>query len=396
MKPPIRLLVIAAAALAVALGNGAAARAQTPGFTFVGIGDTGDEGPVLSGNGRAITALVDSLARTSAPVGLLLFAGDNFYPNGLTDPAPAWQRLRDAVLAPFVDVMRRLGRDNVHAITGNHDYYCSSIMAIPYGFCGVGNRREAAIDLWQYHYFNPVSLRRALAPGTGDSVEFLLFDSSYLLARPTPFWRPLLDTMERILRASATRPGVRWRIIVAHHSLFSIGEHAGWRRWMPSLNRIGYIGNCRREGQDPFRYLFEFVSSEDLCTERYRRYVDTMQSLIQRSGARIQLMMCGHEHSLELLNLPDSACALCPQVYAITGAGSKRDKVKSPAPPREYTHPLNNPVDQGRSEGGFLVGTFRENGLTLEFRGWEDGEILEMGGGATRFEIDEAGRLVSQ
>jgi hypothetical protein len=289
--------------------------------------------------------------------------------------------------------MRTLGRENVHAIAGNHDYYCRTINDIPFNTCSQGNIYEQSITEWNYHYYYPVSLRRALSEGSRDSVEFILFDSAYLIAHDQRLWHPLLDSLERMLKLSASAPGVKWRLYVAHHSPYSVGDHGGWRRWIGSQKRVGYIGNCIEERDDPFRYVQEFFSQQDNCTPRYRAYGDSLMSIIARSGARVQALIAGHDHSLQLLDYPDRNCDLCPKIFVVDGAGSKRQRVKSPSPPNEYTHPFNDEIEKGNSAGGFLVGSFQSGKLALSFIEAESGQPLDMGG-RTTFLIDESGRMV--
>jgi hypothetical protein len=387
----VRRLLLLSSALLFAAG---AARAQ-PGapFTFIAIGDEGQVGEAHSSVAAATNAVAGRLASSGSPLGMLLFLGDNFYPHGLNGVGDEWQRLRDAIIAPYRDLAARLGRQNVRAIAGNHDYYCRAVNTIPYGFCVTGNQRERAMPEWTYSYYWPVGLRHAMSEGGADSVELILFDSSYLLTRPTIFWRRPLDSLERLLRASAAAPGVRFRILVAHHSPRTIGEHAGWRAWLPGLKRVGYIGNCMREGQDPFRYIYEFFSTQDLCSDRYRWYNDSLDGIIARSGAHVQAILSGHEHSLQFMHYPDYGCANCPKIFIVSGAGSKHERVKSPVPPHEFSHPLNDDANKGESAPGFIVGTFAGGKLRIEFIDGRDGSALDMGG-RSAFVVDEAGSLV--
>lgn len=386
----IRLLPLISSVLLLA-GVPAMAQPGRP-LAFIAIGDTGDPGPTHSSTAEAVNTTAATLARAGTPASIMFFLGDNFYPSGLNTWGSEWKALRDTIMAPYLDLLRRMGRDNVRAIPGNHDYYCRSINTIPYGFCVTGNEREQAIAEWTYDYYRTTSVRRALVEGGKDSVEFILFDSSYLMTRPTLFWNRPLELLERILRESKSAPGVRWRIIAAHHSTRTIGEHAGWRRWMPTLNRVGYIGNCVDDGHDPFRYAYEFFSSQDNCSERYARFVDSVENRIDRAGARVQLIMAGHEHSMQLMHYPEDGCEVCPKVFIVSGAGSKTDRVKSPAPPREYSHPRNNPEFEGRSAPGFIAAVFEGGLLRVDFVDGRDGSKLDMGGRST-FYVNEAGSL---
>jgi hypothetical protein len=366
---------------------------QTAPLTFIAIGDGGQAGATLSGNADAMQQEIISLQMQKTPLSLLLFLGDNFYPVGLNQPEPKRSALIASVLGPYRDMMTALGRENVHAIAGNHDYYCRAINGIPFNTCWAGNHYEDSIDLWSYHYYYPTTLRRPLFKGSRDSADLILFDSAVLLTCDAYEWRDMLDSLEHLLRASGSARGVKWRILIAHHSPYSVGEHGGWRRWLSSEHRVGYIGNCINERQDPFRYAQEFFSSQDNCTPRYRAYSDSLMAVIERSGAPVQAVMAGHDHSVQLLYYPERNCATCPKVFVISGAGSKRERVKSPNPPHEYTHPLNTPEEEGRSAGGFALCQFLNGRLTIRFIEAGSGDTLDMGGRKT-FEIDESGKLL--
>jgi hypothetical protein len=105
-------------------------------------------------------------------------------------------------------------------------------------------------------------------------------------------------------------------------------------------------------------------------------------------------MLAGHDHSLQLMNYPDSACAICPHIFVISGAGSKRERVKSPSPPREFSHPINTPEERGRSAGGFALCRFEHGELNIVFIDAADGRPLDMGGGRKEFRISESGELL--
>jgi hypothetical protein len=389
----LRMTIVMTAFVTLSLAPSSLRAQVPPPFSFVAIGDGGEPGTDLENNAASMGKLSDSLTKAGRPLGLLLFLGDNFYPNGLNRSAPDRERLLREVLGPLRPVMEPLGRGGVHAIAGNHDYYCRTINGIPFNTCIRGNEFEDSIPLWSYHYYFPVLLRRPLAEGGGDSVDLILFDSAYLIAQPEVTWKPVLDSLERLLRRSAAAPGVKWRLFMAHHSPYSVGDHGGWRRWIPAEKHVGYIGNCIGERQDPFRYAQEYFSQQDNCAPRYRHYTDSLMSIVSRSGAPIQALIAGHDHSLQLLYYPERNCSICPKVFVISGAGSKRQRVKSPSPPSEYTHPLNDDAERGASAGGFLYGSFEGGRLLLTFIDGATGRPLDMGNGVTRFAITESGSL---
>jgi hypothetical protein len=109
----------------------------------------------------------------------------------------------------------------------------------------------------------------------------------------------------------------------------------------------------------------------------------------------VQALIAGHDHSLQLLYYPDRNCANCPKTFIISGAGSKRQRVKSPTPPFEFTHPLNTPEERGNSAGGFVLCRFVDGTLSVQFIEEGTGTPLDMGNGEQTFRIDTSGTLLN-
>lgn len=352
-------------------------------LTFVAIGDIGEAGNTLSSNARSIVDLARSSDRK--PLRLLFFLGDNFYPIGLNHDRERQDQLIHECLGPFLGALSRLGPNNVHAVPGNHDYYCDEIGPVPYGRCIRGNIREREIPYWTYHLIMPAIVRRATRDNSPDSVDFILFDSAVLLASDIRAWRTVLDSLESLLGRSASATGVQWRILIAHHSPVSVGEHSGWRQWSARDSAVQWVGNCWDDGMDPRKYLEQLVSSQDNCADLYRAYSDSLQAILRRTGAMVQAMIAGHDHSLQLL---DVGAGPSPRIYVVSGAGAQRTRVRRPFPPMVWTHPSLD--EEGLSAGGFVLGEFTDEVLTLRFIGGPSGNDVDMGG-RTEFRIGRNG-----
>ena len=107
-------------------------------FTMFAIGDAGKPGDILLENAKALEIEAERLRKTGNPVSTMVFAGDNFYPVGLNHDEEVRLDLVNDVLGPMAGFLRTLGRKNVHAIPGNHDYYCDMFGPAPYGKCESG------------------------------------------------------------------------------------------------------------------------------------------------------------------------------------------------------------------------------------------------------------------
>ncbi|MCI0406583.1 MAG: metallophosphoesterase, partial [candidate division Zixibacteria bacterium] len=226
------------------------------GFSLVAIGDAGERNGILEDNAESMAALF-----RRERFDLLVFLGDNFYKTGLNfesnkNPRKETPKKINSVLGPFYLLMRELGRQNVHAVAGNHDYYAElvvnksflwglfSVDALPVGITNKGNQRADTISIWTYYYGLPQHALFPADPSTGDSLQIIFFDSALLLRTKLETWRPYFAALERLLVATKNRPQVKWRIMAAHHPLYSLGEHGGYSEWDPEARTVQYLNHC--------------------------------------------------------------------------------------------------------------------------------------------------------
>jgi len=380
-------------------------RVSAPSLTILAIGDAGETGSALRGNAGIMTDMFTG-RHDGGKFQALLFLGDNFYNTGLNVPAPEVEGKVKSILGPFKDVFDGLGRVNVHAIPGNHDYYrrnaleasilfgLVSVAEAPVGISSRGNEREAAIEWWSYHYSLPAQVTLPIGGESRDSVQFIFFDSALPLRTDPKSWRPALDSLSRLLAASRERRGIVWRIFAAHHPFSSVGEHGGYSVWDDELNRVDYLPNCDRDS-NAVAWIKNWLDPQDLCTERYKQYLDSVGTILRAGGVRIQAALSGHEHSLQLLYRPDrTGDDLSPAVQIISGAGSKPARVKFPAPPFEFTSAQSAPDKEGVSLPGFVQLSFRDNRMRIVFFNAKTGDPIDMGGGREEFWVDPEGRLI--
>jgi predicted phosphodiesterase len=367
------------------------------GFSLVAIGDAGERSGILEDNAETMAALF-----RRERFDLLVFLGDNFYKTGLNfesdkNPQKETPKKINGVLGPFFPVMRALGRQNVHAVAGNHDYFAQlvvnksflwgllSVDALPVGITNKGNQRADTISTWTYHYGLPQQALFPVDRAAGDSLQIIFFDSAVLLRTKLHTWRPYFAALERLLVSTQNRPRIKWRIMAAHHPLYSLGEHGGYSEWEPEARTVQYLNHCDPDS-DIVGYFTNFSDPEDLCAERYRAYRDSLFATIQRSGVAVQLFMAGHDHSLQLLHYADRApdCPACPQTYIVSGAGAKVSRVRAPAPEfGEHTWPDNNPKQRGQSRYGFARIDIQGERLRVRIFDGKAGKELGLGAGQT-------------
>lgn len=370
-------------------------------FSFVAIGDVGEGGDKLERNAEVIQKMY-----REDKFEALIFLGDNFYPIGLNLPRKNVPGKIASVLGPFGVLLDSLGRQNVHAIAGNHDYY--NFLAIdksfffglfkistgPHGFTDRGNQRAREIMKWTYYSGMP---QEAIYGLEGNKMQMIFFDSALPLRVDTPAWKPALDSLHQLLLARKNDAGIKWRLLFAHHPFYSLGPHGGYNFWDEEGDSLQYLDPCRLE-LNAVTYMVNQLDPEDLCGTKYQAYIDSVRSLIRRSEVSVQALVAGHEHSLQFLYYPDkdAACEACPKIHVISGAGSKADLVKAPAARRnEYTWPITKDKDDNRSISayGFVRFDLQADTLRIRFYNGETGEVLR-GDGREAFIVTQEGKLI--
>jgi hypothetical protein len=373
-------------------------------LTVVAIGDAGDGNRYLRAGAQTWADMLSG-RHDGGRFDVALFLGDNFYNTGLNIPTEDVEGKIRSVLGPFSEVFERLGPGNVHAVPGEHDYYrrnaieasflfgLFSIEEAPVGITERGNEREASISMWRYYYRMPAHALYSI-PGSADSVEFLFVDSSLPMRTPKASWIGPLDSLRRLLRVSARQSGIRWRILCLHHPWYSMGDHGGYSVWNDETSRVDFLTNCDRDS-NAVSWLRNWLDPEDLCTETYRAYIDSLRSVLHFSGARVHLLLSGHDHSLQLLSLGrhDPRCTVCPNLQIISGSASRPTRVRFPAPPDVYTAVEPDPANKGVSQPGFAQLRFTQEAVRVVFFNAMTGNPVDMGGGKGEFWINQEGLL---
>ena len=374
-------------------------------LTVIAIGDAGESGGILRANASYITAMQTG-EHDAGRISAMIFLGDNFYPIGLNGSRKDAEGEIRSVLGPFQKVFDMLGRANVHAVAGNHDYYARNAVEEkflfglfttseePVGISDIGNRRESDFESWTYHSGMPSQVTYPLAPGAPDSAQFIFIDSALPLRTRQASWTAALDSLRRLMALAKGRPHVLWHILCSHHPLYSVGEHAGYSVWNADSGRVEYFPPCDRDS-NAYGWIKNMLDPEDLCTDRYRDFADSLMSVLRESGVKVQACMAGHDHSLQLLYYPwrNEGCDACPAMQIVSGAGSKTSKVRSPSPPYEYTSAQALPEKEGESLYGFVQLRFEGRRMRVVFFNGKTGDRINMGEGKDIFWIDSSGRL---
>lgn len=286
-------------------------------FTLLLVGDTGlprldAPEPVLQALEREAAAAPD---RT-----LIVFMGDNIYPDGLPPPDHDDRARSENVLRLQVDAVRRSGARAVF-VPGNHDYH--------------GGGRQAILR--QERFFLDLAdpriefLPRNACPGPevidlGRRLRLVLLDTEYWIdthlfaevpsACPVSSERDVLDSLGEALETKAERHA----IIVAHHPLATKGWHGGnfdWRDHLFPLTRVqGWLWlPLPVVGSLYPVYRMQGGYPGDVSSREYKHMIRVLQEAYAKNPPLVHAG--GHEHNLQVFAGPASAPHLL-----VSGSGS--------------------------------------------------------------------------
>jgi 3',5'-cyclic AMP phosphodiesterase CpdA len=272
-----RLLALVLAGVLCAAPAGADAPALRA--SLLSVGDTG----APDGSQDLAVAEEIDVEDRRAPADALVLLGDNFYPHGLRHKELVQRIARNVVrpwcrfvvlTAPRSDEVRdacKLGDDErrptpIYAVLGNHDYQSPESPEL---------QREAIpqfVANWRmpFRHAEKIEFEGGLSLVLFDSVELAVHDRGGA-------------ELARVL--SRTRGP--WRVIAAHHP--------------------------------PIRA--ELTREERLYRERLAR-------ALEDSGVPVHLMLAGHEHSLQIIEMD----APWPPLLVVAGSGSDRKDIETREP----------------------------------------------------------------
>ncbi len=238
--------------------------------TLLAVGDTGREARWIEAlDGQSVVARGLDWADEQSPADALVLLGDNFYWNGL-ERGTAVQRIRENVVRPYCRFVSLEGPLSSSVAPGC-ERPASLRHPIPI-YAVLGNHDHASdespdlestmLSSYVSNWVLPHEVARAINLQGG--VSLVLVDSSRLLASPP-------GELVAALR-EATGP---WRILVAHHPPGTSDDQNGI-------------------------------------------YAQRLRDAIAEAGKPVQLVLAGHEHNLQLIELSLGA----PALVVVAGSGS--------------------------------------------------------------------------
>ncbi len=273
------------------------------------IGDTG--APHYDGAGDVLS-LLDTMLAGAGVRSSVVFLGDNVYPSGMPPASSPHRGDAERRIDAQLDVVED-HPGHVIFLPGNHDW----------GGAGLGGDREAVLRQEAY-VEQQLNRGNTFMPDGGfpgpidvqvdEDIVLIVIDTQWWLENRKPFGNTGTYELELEGEFLLELDDVLWRhadkhrVVVAHHPLFSNGEHGGFFRGARSLwsgERLarGYLG-----------------TPQDLSNLKYRRLRRSLLSIFEHH--RDLVYAAGHEHSLQYF--PHNA-----QHYIVSGSGSKTGHVES-------------------------------------------------------------------
>ena len=272
------------------------------------VGDTGTGGTHQKKVAEAMARRAAGVAERArqAPVRAVIMAGDNFYENGVKDVNdPLWKSAFENVYDK-----KRLPMP-FFAVLGNHDWRLNPRAQIAYAQKFPNSRWEMDSFWYRRQYF---------LKGDKRPLAALFFIDSNLWFRKEPWAKPLPERQLTWLRNGLASSRARWKFVIAHHPLYTNGEHG----------RGGEVKVMRKK----------------------------LGGLLKKH--KVDAHLAGHDHDLQRIAVPGQST-----LFLISGAGGKLRKKA-----------INEYGPFYASKPGFLVLSLGKTQLRGEFQD-EKGRTLD-------------------
>ncbi|WP_417363953.1 metallophosphoesterase [Galbibacter sp.] len=285
---------------------------------FFLIGDAG-----LSKNGKPSDALTifQNAVSKSTKNDVVLFLGDNIYPNGLPEVGEPGRADAEFQLNTQLSAVKD-AKAQVMFIPGNHDWYSGGIPGL--------ERQEEFIEsvIQQKKVFLPSDACGLEDVDISESVHLIIIDSEWFLEdwdkHPTvnddceiKTRKKFYEEFEGMLKKNEGKTV----IVAIHHPLNTYGTHGGYfsadKHLFPFQNKVplpvigSLITQVRKTGG---------VSVQDIQNQRYKVLRDRLEAIAMVAPANV-IFTSGHDHSMQYIENDNYK-------QLIAGSGSKESPTK--------------------------------------------------------------------
>jgi hypothetical protein len=287
-------------------------------YRIILIGDAGE--PANDHPEPALIALRNEASLFDSTV--VIFLGDNIYPNGLPDEFDKKRNEYEIRLDKQINSIENTGAI-AYFISGNHDWASDN---------DVGWEQVKRQADYIYSKNNPQIKFAPLnaCPGPelvafGSNVNLIFLDTQWFLqkkGRPDPeecncsYYEEddIIRSTDSLLEVSKNK----FTIIAAHHPLSTNGPHGGhftWKQHIFPLTEVGsalwiplpIIGSsyplARNSG----------ISNQDISSSVYGNYISKMENVLSKYSGIVYAS--GHEHAIQIID------GVSDNTYVVSGAG---------------------------------------------------------------------------
>lgn len=187
-----------------ACSNPSSAASDAP-FRFATAGDVG-----TGGKGQRRVASAMSARWCADPFQTVLLLGDNIYESGEIS------RIAEVFEQPYAELLQR--EVKFHAVLGNHDF-----------------RTRQGADEIAYPGYNMLSRYYTFTKG---SAQFFALDTNQFYLDSDQDREALWSVQHQWLKTELERSQARWKIVFAHHPIYSSGHHGSDPELAASLSPL--------------------------------------------------------------------------------------------------------------------------------------------------------------
>ncbi|UCH66600.1 MAG: metallophosphoesterase [Ignavibacterium sp.] len=285
-------------------------------YRVILIGDAGEPAkdhpePVLVAL-RKEASIVDST--------VVVFLGDNIYPNGLPDENHKKRKEYERRLDEQINIVED---EATYFIAGNHDWSSDNDV----GWKQV-NRQADFISNKNLPHIKFAPLNACPGPemvSFGSKVNLIFLDSQWFLqkkGRPSPedcnckYYKDddIINATDSLLSLSKNK----YTIIAAHHPLSTHGPHGGHFTWKQHIFPLTEVGSALWIPLPIIGSSYPLarnwgISSQDISSGVYGNYISKMENVLSKYSGIVYAS--GHEHSIQIID------GVGDNTYVVSGAG---------------------------------------------------------------------------
>lgn len=277
------------------------------------IGDAGKKDK--DGNAPKALRLLEQKFSNADQNDLLLFLGDNIYPNGFPTANETKMNKAEKLLKFQTEVAQKFPGKTIF-IPGNHDWYS--------GIKGLKIQENKVEEVLGKHSFLPQNGCPLKKVNLSDDIVLLVVDSHWYLTnwnkQPTINDDCDLKSRARFLdefRSEIKKARGKTTLIAIHHPLYSNGPHGGQYSLVDNLIPLPIIGNLKNIIRST-----SGISNADLSNHFYNELRKNLIAAAQENDHVI--FLSGHEHNLQYIHKDNIT-----QIISGSGANVNPTKIKN-------------------------------------------------------------------